>query len=149
MALHVRQATLADLDDLVALFDGYRTFYGQKPDEDLARLFLLGRFRHLQSVIFIARFNEQAIGFVQLFPSFSSGKAARTFILNDLFVAAEARGRGAGKALLSAVADYGKAAGAVRLTLSTAHDNVAAQSLYEGAGWSRETTFVQYNLPLD
>jgi ribosomal protein S18 acetylase RimI-like enzyme len=77
------------------------------------------------------------------------GYTPYSFILNDLFVAPQARGRGTGKALLSAVVDYGKAAGAVRLTLSTAHDNVAAQSLYEGAGWSRETTFVQYNLPLD
>jgi GNAT superfamily N-acetyltransferase len=146
--LQVRQGTIADLDELVRLFDGYRTFYGQQPDEDLARSFLLDRLRHLQSIIFIAFSDDRGIAFAQLFPSFSSGRAARTFILNDLFVAPEARGRGAGKALLTAAAEYGRAAGAVRLTLSTAHDNLPAQSLYEGMGWSRETTFVSYNLPL-
>ena len=146
--MQVRQGTIADLEDLVPLFDGYRTFYGQHPDEALARSFLLDRLRHLQSIIFIAFSDDQAIGFAQLFPSFSSGRVARTFILNDLFVAPQARGKGAGKALLAAAAEYGKAVGAVRLTLSTAHDNGAAQSLYEGMGWSRETTFVSYNLPL-
>jgi GNAT superfamily N-acetyltransferase len=149
MTLHVRQATLADLDELVPLFDGYRTFYGQTPDRELARSFLLDRFRNLQSVIFMAQLADRAIGFAQLFPSFSSGRAARTFILNDLFVAPEARGQGAGKALLKAAAEYGKAVGAVRLTLATAHDNLTARSLYEAAGWSRETAFVTYNLPLD
>lgn len=146
--MQIRQGTIADLDDLVLLFDRYRTFYRQQPDEDLARSFLLDRLRYLQSIIFIAFFEGQAIGFVQLFPSFSSGRAARTFILNDLYVAPEARGKGVGKALLAAAADYGKAVGAVRLTLSTAHDNSAAQSLYEGTGWIRETTFISYNLPL-
>ncbi len=140
LTLQIRQGTIVDLDDLVLLFDRYRTFYGQQPDEDLARSFLLDRLRHLQS--------GQAIGFTQLFPSFSSGRAARTYILNDLYVAPEARGKGAGKALLAAAANYGKAVGAVRLTLSTAHDNGAAQSLYEGTGWIRETTFISYNLPL-
>jgi GNAT superfamily N-acetyltransferase len=38
----------------------------------------------------------------QLYPSFSSGAMARIFILNDLFVAPEARRRGAGSALLEA-----------------------------------------------
>jgi GNAT superfamily N-acetyltransferase len=146
--LQVRRATIADLDDLVPLFDGYRTFYGQQPNEDLARAFLLDRIENLQSIIFVAFADGQAIGFTQLFPSFSSARAARTFILNDLFVAPEARGRGAGKALLAEAAAYGEAVGAVRLTLSTAHDNLAAQSLYEGAGWSRETTFISYNLQL-
>lgn len=146
--MQVRQGTIADLDNLVPLFDGYRIFYGQQPDEVLARSFLLDRFRHMQSIIFIAFSEGEAVGFAQLYPSFSSGKAARTFILNDLFVAPEARGRGTGRALLAAAAAYGKAAGAVRLTLSTAHDNLAAQALYEGAGWSRERTFVSYNLPL-
>ena len=146
--MQVRQGTIADLDNLVPLFDGYRIFYGQQPDKVLARSFLLDRFRHLQSIIFIAFSECEAVGFAQLYPSFSSGKAARTFILNDLFVAPEARGKGAGRALLAAAADYGKAAGAVRLTLSTAHDNLAAQALYEDVGWSRERTFVSYNLPL-
>ena len=147
-AVQVRQATIADLPGLAPLFDAYRVFYGQPSDEALARSFLLERFRHLESVVFIAFADDRAIGFAQLYPSFSSGRAARTLILNDLFVAPEARGKGAGTALLAAAADYAKAIGAVRLTLSTAGDNRAAQALYEQEGWIRETAFVSYNLPL-
>ncbi len=146
--MQVHQATITDLDKLVPLFDAYRAFYGQQSDEGLARAFLADRFRHLQSIIFVAVCDNKVIGFAQLFPSFSSGRAAATFILNDLFVDPESRGKGAGKALLEKAADYGRSVGAVRLTLATAKDNSAAQSLYEGAGWARETKFVTYNLPL-
>jgi len=36
----VRQATVADLDLLVPLFDAYRVFYRKPSDPDLARQFL-------------------------------------------------------------------------------------------------------------
>lgn len=148
MSLYVRQATIADVDDLAVLFGAYRTFYEQPADEELDRSFLRERFRHLQSVVFMAFEDHEAIAFAQLFPSFSSVRAAPVLDLNDLFVTPKARGRGAGKALLAAACDYGKEAGAVRLTLSTAVDNLMAQSLYEGEGWIRERTFISYNLPL-
>lgn len=149
MSLQIRRGTVADLDVLAALFDAYRVFYGQPSDGDAARSFLLERFRKVQSIIFVAFLGDRAVGFAQLYPSFSSTKAAPIFILNDLFVAPEARGNGVGKGLLAAAAEHAKSAGAVRLTLSTAHDNLAAQSLYEDSGWIRETTFISYNLPLD
>ena len=147
--MQIRQASLSDLERLVPLFDAYRIFYEQPSDPALARAFLEDRLRHLESVVFIALSGDRAVGFTQLFPSFSSARAARIFILNDLFVAPEARGNGVGRALLDAAADHAKSAGAVRLTLSTAVDNLAAQSLYEGAGWIREAKFISYNLPLD
>jgi len=70
------------------------------------------------------------------------------FILNDLFVAPQARQRGVGSALLRAAADHGRAAGAARLTLSTELDNLAAQRVYEANGWERETRFLSYTLAL-
>ena len=85
--MNIRQATLDDLGAIVPLFDGYRQFYGQPSDPALARSFLSERLIHHQSVVFIALdAQQQAIGFTQLFPSFSSVSAARIFILNDLFV---------------------------------------------------------------
>src|SRR5712692_10170775 len=91
----VRQATIFDLDLLAPLFDAYRQFYRKPSDLGLARRFLLERFQHNQSVVFLAvRQDGSAVGFTQLFPSFSSASAARTFILNDLFVQPEARRMG-------------------------------------------------------
>jgi ribosomal protein S18 acetylase RimI-like enzyme len=145
----VRHATIFDLDQLVPLFDAYRQFYRRPSDPALARRFLHDRLEHGQSIILLAvRPDDSTAGFVQLYPSFSSAAAARIFILNDLFVQAEARRMGVGRLLLEAAAKFGRAAGAVRLTLSTEVTNAAAQGLYEAEGWTRQTDFYVYNLPL-
>ena len=148
--VEVRQATVADLNLLVPLFDAYRQFYRQPSEPERARRFLLERFEHNQSVIFLAfvfyRSRAAATGFAQLYPSFSSGAMARIFILNDLFVAPEARGRGAGSALLQAAAEFGRSVGALRLVLSTEVTNTTAQSVYERLGWKRDTDFCVYRL---
>ena len=73
---------------------------------------------------------------------------AQIFILNDLFVAPEARRRGIGGALLEAAADYGKRKGASRLVLSTEVANGTAQAVYERLGWRRDFAFCSYQLTL-
>ncbi|HSR07386.1 MAG TPA: GNAT family N-acetyltransferase [Bryobacteraceae bacterium] len=145
----MRRAMLADLELIAPLFDAYRQFYQQTPDLALAREFLRERLEHDQSVIFLAlRPDGTAAGFTQLFPSFSSASAQRIFILNDLFVDPAARRSGVGQLLLRAAAEFGRSTGAVRLTLSTAHTNTPAQSLYEAQGWRRDEVFRSYHLPL-
>ncbi len=145
----VRQASVADLDLLVPMFDEYRQFYRMPADLDLARRFLLERFQHNQSIVFIAELPDgSAAAFTQLFPSYSSASAARILILNDLFVRPEARRKKVGSMLLAAAVGYRRAVGAARLTLSTEVTNLAAQSLYEGEGWIRQEEFLTYNLPL-
>jgi GNAT superfamily N-acetyltransferase len=146
--VEVRHATVADLDVLVPLFDQYRQFYLQPSEPEPARRFLLDRLEHNESVILLALHDGAVIGFTQLYPSFSSGAMAPIFILNDLFVAPEARRRGAGSALLHAAAEYGRRAGAVRLVLSTEGTNTTAQSTYQRMGWRRDTAFCVYQLAL-
>ena len=145
-AVEIRQASVGDLHLLVPLFDAYRQFYRQPSEPERARRFLLERFEHSQSVIFLSFESSTAVGFTQLYPSFSSGAMARIFILNDLFVAPEARGRGAGSSLLHAAAEYAQCVGALRLVLSTEVTNVTAQSLYEKLGWTRDSAFCVYQL---
>ena len=146
----IRQATIADFDSLVPLFDAYRQFYRKPSDVALAKQFLLERFEHNESIIFIAiDKNGAAVGFTQLFPSFSSVSAARIFILNDLFVSEGTRRKGVAAALLRAAKDFGQMTGAVRLTLSTEVTNSGAQALYELQGWLRQADFHVYNLPLE
>lgn len=137
-----------DLDQLVPLFDAYREFYRQPSAPQQARRFLLNRFEHNQSTIFLAFDGSAAVGFTQLYPSFSSVAMARIFILNDLFVAPDARGRGVGSALLEAAARYGRGVGARRLVLSTEKTNATAQTVYEKMGWIRDAAFFVYELPL-
>ena len=144
----IRQATASDLDDVVPLFDAYRRFYRLAGDLEKARHFLQERFVRQESVIFLASANGATHGFTQLYPAFSSGAMARIFILNDLYVAPEGRRQGIGAALLQAAATYGRAMGAVRLTLSTELTNATAQSLYESQGWKRDLVFCVYQFPL-
>ena len=146
--LQIRQAVVRDLETLVPLFDAYRQFYRQTSDQAGAREFLRARFEHGQSVSFLAFVDGVAVGFMQLYPSFSSASMARIFVLNDLFVSPEGRRCGVGTALLSAAADYGRLVGAIRLSLSTELTNQTAQALYEGVGWQRDTVFCGYQLTL-
>lgn len=149
MMLHARRAVMADLESVAQLFDAYRQFYGQASDPSLAQSFIRERLSNQESVIFIAE-NEQgaAVGFTQLYPSFSSVSACRIWILNDLFTAPAIRGKGAGRALLMAAREHAIATGAQRLALSTAHAN-PAQKLYEALGYKRETGFYNYELTLN
>lgn len=142
----------AGADDAVLvapLFDAYRQFYGKRADPELAFRFVRDRLVKGESVIFIAT-NDlgRAIGFTQLYPSFSSVSAGRIFVLNDLFVSPEGRRTGVARALLQAAADFGKAEGALRLTLSTGRDNLAAQALYQNNGWVRDSAYYEYSLAL-
>ena len=143
----VRQATVADLESLAPLFDAYRQFYRCPPDISLSRQFLLERLQHNESTILLAMEQDGSIaGFAQLFPSFSSVSAARIYILNDLFVVPRVRRSGVGRLLIRAAAAWGRAMGAVRLTLSTEVSNMAAQALYEAEGWIRQADFYAYDL---
>ena len=91
---------------------------------------------------------DVALGFVQLYPSFSSVAARRIWILNDLYVVPGARKQGIGRALLDAAAQHGLSTGARRLVLSTATTNRAAQALYESYGFLRDEQFLTYQLEL-
>lgn len=139
--MDIIRANLEHLDALAVLFDGYRQFYQQKSDMAGAKAFLRERFRQGDSVIFIAMLNGTTVGFTQLYPSFSSVSMKRLWILNDLFVAQVARKRGVGEALLEHARQFAVETDAKGLVLETAHDNYAAQNLYERMGWRRDESY--------
>lgn len=142
---------LADLDRVAPLFDRYRQFYGQKSDLTAAYAFLSQRIGRNESVVFLAVGpppESAALGFTQLYPSFTSEAMAPLWILNDLFVSESARRHGVAKALMERAQQHALETGAERLVLETAVDNIAAQSLYKKMGWKRDTEFHRYYLKL-
>ena len=143
----ISRAGPADLDALATLFDAYRTFYGQTPDLPLARQWLRERLRFGESVVLVAKRGGTVVGFVQLYPMFSSVRTARTWILTDLYVDAGARRRGVARALLDASAAFARGDGAAGISLETTQDNAAARALYRAAGWNEDAT-QWYSLPL-
>lgn len=144
--LEIYRATAAQLELLVPLFDGYRVFYKQASDYEAARLFLGARLAQNDTVIFLAELGGKAVGFTQLFPSFSSVSVKQLWILNDLFVAPEVRRGGVARALLERARDYALETQAKGLVLSTEIDSKSAQSLYEALGWRRIDAFYTYQL---
>src|SRR5581483_6901520 len=150
LTFQIRRASLADLRTVAELFDAYRQFYGQAADYPLAEAFLRARFTSDDSVVFLAvdPHTSAGLGFVQLYPSFSSVAARHIWILNDLFVAPAARRSGIGRALLDAARHHGQATGAKRLVLSTAVTNREARALYETYGYTQDDVFLVYKLEL-
>lgn len=145
MSLAIRAASASDLDRIAPMFDAYRRFYGKPADLERARAFLRERLERQESVIFLAEDDSgRALGFVQLFPSFTSVEARRLWVLNDLFVSKEARGQGVGRALMNAARDHAVKTGAKRLTLETMEDNERAWSLYESLGYVKSEPNVRY-----
>ena len=146
----VKRAALADLDAVAPLFDAYRQFYGQRSDLAAARAFLEERLRREESVIFLAVDDEapgnEALGFTQLYPSFSSVSVRRLWILNDLFVRSGGRRGGVGRRLLERAREWAIETDAKGLMLATAVSNAAARALYESCGWGRDEEFEHYVL---
>lgn len=146
--ISVRQAAAADANNLAGIFDDYRQLYGCPPGPEAAQSFLRERLGNSESVILFAEHAGSPVAFVQLYPAFSSVLLARTFVLNDLYVLPAHRRKGVGRALLTAVTAFAKAAGAANLTLSTEMSNGIAQALYRSAGWVRDEQFFVYHFPV-
>lgn len=147
-AVTIRHATSDDVEALLPLVRAYRVFYEQPPDPRRERAFIEAHLRNQTSVIYIAQAQGHAAGFMQLFKTYSTVHLGSSWILEDLFVDPACRHAGVGRALLDQALIYAQSDGASGMFLETAHDNVAAQALYEKAGWVREGRFIKYNAPL-
>lgn len=141
-------ATIKDFDLVAPLFDAYRQFYKQKSDLKLAKKFISERLKNKQSIIFVAFLEKKAVGFVQLYPSFSSVSVARILVLNDLYVADESRKLGVARALMNKAKDYAVKNKIKRLSLSTAKNNLTAKSLYESLGYVLDSSYDHYSLEI-
>jgi ribosomal protein S18 acetylase RimI-like enzyme len=139
--------------DLVAdLFNKYRVFYKQQSDIELAKQFIQRRLDNNESVIFIALNSDQSpVGFTQLYPTYSSVRMVKNWILNDLYVEKEYRKQGIGEKLIQTAMNFASENNAKFVQLSTAVDNYTAQSLYEQIGFKKqepETDFYTYTINL-
>lgn len=147
-AVTIRRAMPKDAPKLLPLVKAYRVFYEQEPDAEREREFIEGHLRKHTSVIYLAEIDGRAVGFMQLFKTGSTVHLCASWILEDLFVDPAYRHAGAASALLSNALQHARLDGGGSMFLETAHDNLAAQALYEKAGWKREGRFIKYNAPL-
>ncbi|WP_347922216.1 GNAT family N-acetyltransferase [Pontimicrobium sp. SW4] len=131
------KVTTEHLEDLIPLFDGYRQFYKQPSNIKKARTFLNERISKNESVIYIAYIDKQAVGFMQLYPLFSSVSMQPMYLLNDLYVDANIRNKGVGQQLIKAAEDLCIEKGYKGLGIQTEVTN-PAQHLYERVGFVKD-----------
>lgn len=140
----VKKATIEDLEKLNLLFDVYRIFYKKESDLESSKQFLRERIENNESEIFIATFDdknaeEKLVGFVQLYPIFSSTRLKRLWLLNDLFVDAAFRGKGISVLLIDEAKKLAKKTNSAGLMLETAKDNIEGNNLYPKMGFKLDT----------
>jgi GNAT superfamily N-acetyltransferase len=142
----VEKATSSHVDKLAFLFDQYRVFYKKDTNVSGAKIFLKERIDASESVIFIS-FNSknEMTGFTQLYPLFSSTRMKRLWLLNDLFVAPDHRGKGISVALIEKAQEYCRQTGACGLILETGKSNVIGNKLYLRTGFSLDQEHNYYS----
>jgi GNAT superfamily N-acetyltransferase len=147
----IRDATEADLPALLPLLRGYCDFYGVEPDDaGLGRMVdALAAAPDDEGFLLVATDGGggDVVGFAACGWKWSSLRGARIVILEDLYVAEAARGRGHADDLIAATADIARRHGAPVVTWLTAPDNHRAQAVYNRAG-GRAEPFLEYELPL-
>ncbi len=147
MTISIRRAGSDDLRAIAPLFDAYRQFYAQPSDLQCAHDWLCERMRRDESVLLFAEREGCACGFTQLYRMFSSVRTARLWVLNDLFVAKDARRCGVARGLLDAAVQFARNDDAAGIMLETSRDNMPARALYTAAGWHEDAS-QWYSLPL-
>jgi ribosomal protein S18 acetylase RimI-like enzyme len=132
---NTRKATIQDLPQLAELFDQYRVFYHKESDIPAAESFLKERIEKADSEIFVAEREGDLVGFVQLYPLFSSTRMKRYWLLNDLFVNENYRGKGFSKELIEETKELAKFTNSAGILLETGKSNTVGNKLYPSCGF--------------
>ena len=135
--MNIREAKKSDLDQLSILFDAYRMFYGKESNIDISKNFLESRLSNKDSEVFICEFNNILIGFVQLYPLFSSTRVSKYWLLNDLFIDSKYRGKGYSKLLIEKAKELVKDSNACGMMLETEKSNKIGNNLYPKTGFEK------------
>jgi GNAT superfamily N-acetyltransferase len=144
--VEVRQAECeGDVRAVTPLFDAYRAFYKMPRDPEASYAYLDERWRLRESVLFVAFVAGAPAGFVHLFPSYTSLRLRRLWILNDLYVDPAQRRLGVARTLMRRAERHARETGATGLTLATDVVNVNAQALYRSEGYERPEEFYTFN----
>jgi GNAT superfamily N-acetyltransferase len=142
----------ADLPELLPLLRAYCDFYQVAPEDQallaLSQALLADPQR--EGLQLLARDDAgRAVGFATLYWTWQTLAAARVGVMNDLYVAGEARGIGMADGLIAACLERCREHGATQLIWQTARDNHRAQAVYERVGATRDDRWLDYELSVD
>ena len=136
--MKIRQAKNTDIELLSELFNGYRVFSREDSDVDAAREFLTERLNNRDSEIFVCEtIDHKIVGFVQLFLLFSSTRMKKLWLLNDLFVTSDYRGKGISVKLIERAKKLVTDSAACAMFLETEKSNIIGNNLYHKTGFEQ------------
>jgi len=127
-----------DADDLLALLDAYASdpMGGGVPlAHDVRGRIVEGLAGTPGAFSLLARLDGKAVGLANCFTAYSTFAGAPVVNVHDLAVDPAHRGRGIGKALLSAVEAEARGRGACKVTLEVLSGNERAKGLYLALGY--------------
>ncbi|ASS77061.1 GNAT family N-acetyltransferase [Tumebacillus algifaecis] len=132
----IRKVTSGDRSAVRAMMLEYIVGFYQQPAPaseklDLLQAMLLQGENGLQ---FVAEEDGAYQGFVTLYFTYSTLRAQRVVIMNDLYVRDQYRGTGVAESLFRACEQFTKENGFAALQWETAKDNHRAQRFYEKMG---------------
>ena len=144
MSLHIRPATKADAEAVLAL--AHRLREGVAPWRDEAAVAAavrgwvegsLASIGELGHAMLVSEQAGEVVGFVSVSPGRHwSGEAEAT--IGELVVAPAVEGRGLGRALVEAALEHARADGYQRISVSTGAANARARALYARLGFEDE-----------
>jgi GNAT superfamily N-acetyltransferase len=144
----IERVASTDLNELIPLMRGYCDFYEVSPSDDQLRALALMLIANPDTagLQLLAREEDgTATAFATIFWTYSTLSACEIGVMNDLFVAPAARGRGLGAELIRSCEAECSARGVTILEWQTAHSNARAQTVYDRSGAER-TEWVTYTL---
>jgi GNAT superfamily N-acetyltransferase len=148
LTLRIRTAQPADVPVIADLIRQLAKFEKLENEvvmtEELLRIGLFGPRQYAETVI--AEEDAQPIGFALFFHTFSTFLARPGIYLEDLFVLAEHRGRGVGRAVLAHLAHLAVERGCGRLEWAVLKWNQEAIRFYERLGAKPNAEWTVYRL---
>ena len=136
-------------ESFVELFDRYRVHYGHAADLDRSRTWLTDATTAGPMRAFLARVDGVAAGICLIAVCPASLALGEFWMVRDIYVDPQWRRTGVARALLDAVRAAAEQRGALRLTLQTEDDNLAALGLYERYGFGPVTGLRHLTLALE
>lgn len=148
MKTNTRKATIDDLSQLAQLFDEYRMFYHKTSDISGAEQFISERLENEDSEIFVVEEDGKLGGFVQLYPLFSSTRMKRYWLLNDLYVNSNSRGKGYSKVLIEEAKVLCRTSDSCGMYLETGKENMIGNQLYPSVDFKKydEVNFYEWEI---
>lgn len=137
------------IDQFVNVVDEYRKFCGFNTSPEETKEFFKHLHKENKAATFIAISEEdQVMGFVNLYPTYSTLSLRKIWILNDLGVSSKFRRLGVAQALIKKSIEFAKESDAIRIELKTAKTNLNAQKLYSEIGFQTDQDNIYYRVPI-